>query len=276
MIETSFDEHRQGAISGVYQYDTGQQLRLHGLPSPEYLLSQEGVDTEDEITVKVQFSHDGDMQSGEQSAVYDVKTSSWNTRIPDFYLQDSLLVRVHVYVTVGAGSRTMYEATFTPTPRTAPPGVVTAEQSSMWDALVKEVNMAIASANTAAGSATAASATAKEAASKAETAIEQAGTATKKASDAADWIKGIKAKATDVLPEGNATAKITEEDGKPLLTIGVPKGDKGDRGETGAEGPQGQPGQTGPAGPAGPAGSPGPNNVSFRFTSQILYITYSG
>ena len=36
MIEASFDRYdRNAAAAGAYQYDTGQRLVMHGLPSPE-------------------------------------------------------------------------------------------------------------------------------------------------------------------------------------------------------------------------------------------------
>ena len=36
MIEASFEQatHKSAAIGGIYQYDTGQRLRMHGLPTP--------------------------------------------------------------------------------------------------------------------------------------------------------------------------------------------------------------------------------------------------
>lgn len=34
MIEASFEQatHKSAAIGGIYQYDTGQRLRMHGRP----------------------------------------------------------------------------------------------------------------------------------------------------------------------------------------------------------------------------------------------------
>ena len=44
MIDASFDRHsRSAAVSGIYQYDTGQRMRLRGLPSPEELLEKDGI-----------------------------------------------------------------------------------------------------------------------------------------------------------------------------------------------------------------------------------------
>ena len=37
MIEANFESrtHKNAAIAGVYQYDTGQRLRMRGLPTPD-------------------------------------------------------------------------------------------------------------------------------------------------------------------------------------------------------------------------------------------------
>ena len=44
MIEASFDaQGRSAAAAGAYQYDTGQRVRLHGLPSPEELAQRFGI-----------------------------------------------------------------------------------------------------------------------------------------------------------------------------------------------------------------------------------------
>ena len=39
MIEANFESrtHKNAAIAGVYQYDTGQRLRMRGLPTPDEL-----------------------------------------------------------------------------------------------------------------------------------------------------------------------------------------------------------------------------------------------
>ena len=74
MIEASFEpaKSRSAAVSGAYQYDTGQRLRMLGLPSPEEFLEMDELLAEDsEMTVRVQFAFVGDSQTEERSAEYD-------------------------------------------------------------------------------------------------------------------------------------------------------------------------------------------------------------
>lgn len=62
----------------------------------------------------------------------------------------------------------------------------------------------------------------------------------------------------EALPEGAApTASWASVDGKPVLTIGIPKGDTGERGPQGIQGPQGEKGAQGPKGDTGPQGEKG-------------------
>lgn len=56
MIDAIFDRHsRSAAVSGVYQYDTGQRLRLRGLPSPDEMLERDTLLSGEEVTVQAQF-----------------------------------------------------------------------------------------------------------------------------------------------------------------------------------------------------------------------------
>jgi len=74
LIEASFEpaKSRSAAVSGAYQYDTGQRLRMLGLPSPEEFLEMDELLAEDsEMTVRVQFAFVGDSQTEERSAEYD-------------------------------------------------------------------------------------------------------------------------------------------------------------------------------------------------------------
>ena len=43
MIEASFEQGRgrSAAVSGAYQYDTGQRLRMYGLPGPDELAQRD-------------------------------------------------------------------------------------------------------------------------------------------------------------------------------------------------------------------------------------------
>ena len=53
MIEASFEQGRgrSAAVSGAYQYDTGQRLRLRGLPSPSELLERDALLSGEAATV---------------------------------------------------------------------------------------------------------------------------------------------------------------------------------------------------------------------------------
>ena len=63
MIEASFEQatHKSAAIGGIYQYDTGQRLRMHGLPTPEELAEMDDFLVGDAVTVQAQYGYIGDM-----------------------------------------------------------------------------------------------------------------------------------------------------------------------------------------------------------------------
>lgn len=72
MIDASFDRHsRSAAVSGIYQYDTGQRMRLRGLPSPEELLERDTMLSGDAVTVQAQFGYEGDSQTEPRLAAWD-------------------------------------------------------------------------------------------------------------------------------------------------------------------------------------------------------------
>ena len=58
MIEASFEAQRgRGAsVSGAYQYDSGQRLRMYGLPSPGELAQMDELLSGGEVTVQAQYS----------------------------------------------------------------------------------------------------------------------------------------------------------------------------------------------------------------------------
>ena len=66
MIAASVDAQRsrEAAISGTYQYDTGQRIRMYGLPAPDELSQMDDFLSGDAVTVEVQFSFMQDAQSG--------------------------------------------------------------------------------------------------------------------------------------------------------------------------------------------------------------------
>ena len=116
MIDAYFDTKadRQAAVSGVYQYDTGQRLRLRGLPSQselngidnyiDTLYDEQGnvIPDEERIpVVEVHFAHEGDSQAETRLAIWDVSEQLWVVDVPDEYL--TIAEPVHAYVTVYHG-----------------------------------------------------------------------------------------------------------------------------------------------------------------------------
>ncbi len=61
MIEANFESrtHKNAAIAGVYQYDTGQRLRMRGLPTPDELAEMDDFLAGDVVTVQAQYGYAG-------------------------------------------------------------------------------------------------------------------------------------------------------------------------------------------------------------------------
>lgn len=256
MIVASFDaEHsREAAISGTYQYDTGQRIRMYGLPAPDELSQMDDFLSGDTVAVEVQFGYAQDAQSEPRYARYDEKEGCWVAEIPDIYLTRAESVFLYVYVMYGADemqsrSKTMYTGSFTPIARPAPSTAVTPDQKNAWDALVGEVNLTLSEMGTAISGANAAATGAKEAAEQARGASQAASSAAAAATEmTASW-EGATASAETLQPGSEATVELTQGDGgAKRFTFGVPKGEKGDKGDT------------------GPAG------VTFRLEGTVLYI----
>lgn len=104
MIHASFDDrsHKSAAIAGIYQYDTGQRLKMHGLPSPRELAERDDFLSGDAVTVQAQYGFVGDSQTETRMASYDEASGCWTADIPDIYLTRSSTVKVFVYVGYGA------------------------------------------------------------------------------------------------------------------------------------------------------------------------------
>ena len=121
MIEANFESktHKSAAIAGVYQYDTGQRLRMRGLPTPDELAEMDDFLAGDVVTVQAQYGYAGDSQTETRIASFDAETGCWMADIPDVYLKRSGAVKVFVYVSYGATAdetraKTCYEGSFTP------------------------------------------------------------------------------------------------------------------------------------------------------------------
>ena len=286
MIHASFDDrsHKCAAIAGIYQYDTGQRLKMHGLPSPRELAERDDFLSGDAVTVQAQYGFVGDSQTETRMASYDEASGCWTADIPDIYLTRSSTVKVFVYVGYGAAegagrSKTCYEGSFTPISRPAPGTQVTPGQANAWDALVAEVNLTLAKMNTAVSGANAAAETAGTAASGANQAAEAANTAAGSANSAAEAANQA-AKAANTAAAGantqaahlqsmivqaatreygsGSTASLTDDGKKKILSLGL---ERGKPGRDGAKGDKGDKGDTGPAG------------VTFQLSGTVLTIT---
>lgn len=260
MIEASFEQatHKSAAIGGIYQYDTGQRLRMHGLPTPEELAEMDDFLVGDAVTVQAQYGYIGDSQTETRLAAFDAQTGCWEAEIPDAYLTRSSAVKVFVYVSYGATedevrAKTCYEGSFTPISRPAPGSQVTPSQGNAWDALVAEINLTLSKMNTAISETNAA----------AENALE----ATKAANTQTDHLSKMTVQAATRNYGSGSTAMLTDDGTKKVLTLGLERGPKGDKGEKGDKGDTGATGATGPQGPKGPAG------VTFTLSGTVLYIT---
>lgn len=253
MIHASFDARNSqpAAISGAAQYDTGQRIRMSGLPSPEELAEADELLSGETVTVQAQYGYDGDAQSEPRLAVYDEETGTWLAEVPDVYLTRAETVNVYVYVMHGATqeqgrAKTMYRGAFTPQARSAPGTAVTPAQKSAWDALAAEVNLALSKMNTAGSEANALAQLAAEAAGAAAAAARDARDAQEEISRA--W-ENAQAQAVTLDPGSEATAEVqTAQSGEKRFVLGIPRGEKGEKGDT------------------GPAG------VTFRLEGTTLYI----
>ena len=261
MIDASFDRHsRSAAVSGIYQYDTGQRMRLRGLPSPEELLERDTMLSGDAVTVQAQFGYEGDSQTEPRLAAWDEDMQAWLVDIPDAYLTRSETVRVFVEVYYGADenggrTKTMYEGVFKPISRPASLGTATDDQLAAWETLAAEVDLVLSPAGQAqqnavsqAESAISAGDAAQTAATHAREAAQEARAAEDALSAMAQALGGITVREETLAAGSAATAALSGS----VLTLGIPRG---------ADGPKGEPGDTGPA------------DITLSFSGGVLTIT---
>ncbi|MDY4856063.1 MAG: hypothetical protein SO155_08630 [Candidatus Ventricola sp.] len=246
MIDAIFDRHsRSAAVSGVYQYDTGQRLRLRGLPSPDEMLERDTMLSGDAVTVQAQFAYDGDSQTEPRLAAWDEDLYAWLVDIPDAYLTRSETVRVFVEVYYGADengarTKTMYEGVFRPISRPASNDTATDDQLSAWETLAAEVDLVLSTAGPAqqnavsqAESAVAAANAAQDSADNAQEVAQNTRAATDALVVLAGTLVGMTVQ-TETLEAGStATAALSGN----VLTLGIPRGADGAKGETGDTGP---------------------------------------
>lgn len=253
MINASFDadSSRQAAISGVYQYDTGQRLRLNGLPSPSELAGEDDfLEAGAEIpVVQVHFGYYDDSQAEMRLAVWQENQKVWTVEIPDEYLTRVEAVHMYVYVYHGeteyaTRARTMYEGVFTPIPRPAPSNVATPEQWEAWEVMLEEINLAIDTTGAAEQNALDVVASTNKAAQELEEPTQDAINAQKLAEEATKALEamgegweGTVVTVVEVAAGSDATIAVEWVGGVRHITLGVPNGAKGATGATGATGP---------------------------------------
>ena len=251
MINASFNvgKSRTTAISGAYQYDTGQRLVMHGLPSPEEFSGEDDFLSGDLAVVEAHFSRVGDSQSEMRLGIWDVDRKVWTAAVPDDYLSVSEEIQVHVYVSHGyvdeeTRGRTAYEGVFTPIARPAPFGLTTPEQEEEWAQKVIEIDIALVACENAEKNA-------KSTVDSTNLAALRAEKPTKEAEDAAKFAEGemdlldaeeriwqrSKVTVNALEPDAKATVSLSRKDGAPHFTFGIPRGADGIPGETGDKGP---------------------------------------
>ena len=215
MLEAHFDPQvsRSADVTGATQYDSGQRLRIYGLPTPQELLDADELLSGETVSVQVQFAYKGDSQSETRLAGYDEQAGCYLCDVPNAYLTRASEVQAYVYVGYGADadgktrSKTMYTATFRPEGRAAPSDSVTTEQLNAWDALVAEVNMAISDAVSATSRANGAAASADNAATSASSAATSASSAATSANNAATSAGSAATSANNAASSATAAAE---------------------------------------------------------------------
>ena len=261
MIDASFDRHsRSAAVSGIYQYDTGQRMRLRGLPSPDEMLERDTLLSGEAVTVQAQFGNEGDSQTEPRLAAWDEDMQAWLVGIPDAYLTRSETVRVFVEVYYGADengarTKTMYEGVFKPISRPASNDTATDDQLEAWSTLAAEVDLALSTAGPAQQNAVSQAESAISAANTAQASADNAREAAWEAYGAEDALSAMSetlggmAVQTETLAAGSAaTATLSGN----VLTLGIP---------CGADGAKGDMGDTGPA------------DITLSFSDGVLTIT---
>lgn len=261
MIEASFDRSsRMAAVSGVYQYDTGQRLRMNGLPSPDELLAGDDLLSGELVTVQVHFGHEGDDQTDMRLAQWDDDRWCWMVDIPDSYLTRIDPVHVYVYVYHGESgedtrARTMYEGVFSAISRPAPNNMVSEDMLESWAKLEAEVDLVLVSADTSITNAQTWAKSATEAAPLVASAAEDTRNAAQEANTQIDRLKVMERMWNDadvrIVDLPAESDSYVEWDGGALV-CGIPVGAQGQKGDT---------------------GEPGPGDIELSFEDGILTIT---
>lgn len=251
MIEASFGgTSRAASIAGAYQYDTGQRLVMHGLPTPQAFSAADDFLSGSLAAVEVHFSRPGDSQAQMRLAIWNEARGVWLCAVPDELLSRSEAVQVHVYVYHGEDGETVrgktaYEGVFTPIARPAPYGLTTPEQDEAWVQKQEEISLALTACEKATGSAADAVSGAQQAASDAQAPAQQAQQAKDAAALSTDRLYELEdawgraqIAVSSLAPGAKATAALQyAQDGRVQIALGIPCGESGVQGAQGEAGP---------------------------------------
>lgn len=261
MMHASFDEmNSTAAISGAYQYDTGQRLKFSGLPSPDVLGESDDFLSGDLVTVQAHFSYEGDEQAQMRLVQWDDDRMCWFANVPDEYLTRHEKVNVFVVISHGAddnGSRnkTSYKGVFIPIARPAPNNVVSEDQLERWEELEAEVNLSLISTQAASDNALGKVEVTNDAAEDAAEASEMAEDAAKEAKDALARLAAVNATWAGMQAARTAGSEAGATLSGTKLTLTLPTGATGSKGTTGA------------------TGNTGPADIELSFANGTLTIT---
>ena len=267
MINAYFDtaQSRATAISGVYQYDTGQRLRLLGLPSKgEIGLTDELIGTEmEEPAVQVHFGYEGDPEVVVGVANTVPGDDAWYVDIPDEYFTKTEPVHVYVYVYFGdaeterenedgeivketiSRGRTVYEGVFTPISRPAANNTITPGILEAWEVLLGKISdatslmdPAISNAKTNAAASLAAAENLKEPIKAVQEAAAKTQEATERLNDAGSEWRYARVSAESISSDNRrASVSVADEGDIRHFKFKIPRGEDGIDGAVGDTGP---------------------------------------
>lgn len=230
------------AICGASQYDTGQRLRLHGIPSPQELGEMDDLLSGELVSVQVQYSCTGDAQTQMRLAEWDGLRGVWMAAIPDSCLTRHEAVNVYVYVGYGAedGKRrgkTMYTGVMTPMSRPAPEDTVTDEQLARWRALSAEADIVLERADAAMETAASAADTAGTGQETAVAGMESARLAEETANGAMAMLEALEEHLNSLVINTESADGASAVLNGNRLRLSIPHGEKGEAGDRGQDGP---------------------------------------
>lgn len=151
MIDVTFNG-TDTVVSNVDQYDFGQRVRIHGLPSPQDFEEYDDfIPGQTEIILEVHYYLGTDSQAICYHAQWDEENDCWMVDSPDELLEQCEPIYMAVYVKFSEllRAKTYYHASFTPIHRASPSDRATQIQIKTWTELQEEINDAITEIDTA-------------------------------------------------------------------------------------------------------------------------------